>query len=107
MGDVWVVTKPTVYVICGSSTCERWAAAQGLWVWTDSARWRRAPGAPRLRRREIAVDDGTYLPSPEIIENARSARGGWTQSTLAAWGVPWPPPKGWRADLERQWKART
>ncbi|WP_344761245.1 hypothetical protein, partial [Micrococcus yunnanensis] len=29
----------------------------------------------------------------------------WTKAQLAAWGVPWLPPKGWRAELEEQWKA--
>ena len=33
------------------------------------------------------------------IEAAKSPRGGFTRSTLAAWGVPWPPPKGWRRAL--------
>ena len=35
----------------------------------------------------------------EEIEAARSRRGGWTAATLAGWGVPWPPPKGWRERL--------
>lgn len=25
----------------------------------------------------------------------RTKAGGWTKATLAGWGVPWPPPKGW------------
>jgi hypothetical protein len=33
------------------------------------------------------------------IEAGKSARGGFTREQLAAWGVPWPPPKGWRARL--------
>jgi hypothetical protein len=33
------------------------------------------------------------------IEDARSPAGGWSAKTLAAWGVPWPPPKGWRKRL--------
>ncbi len=33
------------------------------------------------------------------IENARSPRGGWTRETLRQWGVPWPPPKGWKRAL--------
>ena len=32
----------------------------------------------------------------EQIEAGRSAKGGWTRAQLAKWGVPWPPPKGWR-----------
>ncbi len=33
------------------------------------------------------------------IRAAMSPKGGWSRSTLAKWGVPWPPPKGWRAKL--------
>lgn len=35
------------------------------------------------------------------IDAAKSARGGWTRATLAKWGVPLPPPKGWRRALLR------
>lgn len=31
-----------------------------------------------------------------------TAKGGFTRQTLAAWGVPWPPPKGWKASLLSQ-----
>lgn len=37
----------------------------------------------------------------EEIEDARTSRGGWTRATLESWGVPWPPPKGWRMALIR------
>lgn len=33
------------------------------------------------------------------IDAAKSAKGGWDRATLAAWGVGWPPPKGWRQSL--------
>ena len=33
------------------------------------------------------------------IEAAMTGSGGWTRATLASWGVRWPPPKGWKADL--------
>ena len=39
------------------------------------------------------------MVTAEEIEAARSEAGGWTKETLAAWNVPWPPPKGWKADL--------
>lgn len=35
------------------------------------------------------------------IEAAASPRGGFTRRQLAAWGVPWPPPKGWKKRLIR------
>jgi hypothetical protein len=37
--------------------------------------------------------------SREQIEKARTERGGWTRAQLAEWGVPWPPPKGWKKRL--------
>jgi hypothetical protein len=33
------------------------------------------------------------------IERGKSPKGGWTRATLAAWGVSWPPPKGWKEKL--------
>lgn len=33
------------------------------------------------------------------IKAAMTPEGGWTKETLAKWGVPWPPPKGWKAAL--------
>lgn len=37
--------------------------------------------------------------SDEEIEAGKTAKGGFSRATLAKWGVPWPPPKGWRAAL--------
>ena len=36
------------------------------------------------------------------IEAARTPKGGWTRAQLAEWGVPWPPPKGWKQQLIEQ-----
>jgi hypothetical protein len=33
------------------------------------------------------------------IEAARSDKGGFTRATLAEWGVPWPPPSGWKKEI--------
>lgn len=33
------------------------------------------------------------------LQNAKTPNGGWNRSTLEKWGVPWPPPKGWKAAL--------
>lgn len=35
----------------------------------------------------------------EEIEAKKTAAGGWTKKDLEAWGVPWPPPKGWKRQL--------
>lgn len=51
--------------------------------------------------------DGVYAPAPspeEVAAAATSPRGGWSAKQLAAWGVPWPPPKGWREDLARRYR---
>lgn len=45
------------------------------------------------------------LPSPEEVEGAKSPAGGWTRVTLSRWGIGWPPPKGWRKELERAFAA--
>ena len=38
-------------------------------------------------------------PTAAEIEAARTPAGGWTRDQLAQWGVPWPPPKGWKRAL--------
>jgi hypothetical protein len=38
----------------------------------------------------------------QLVEAARTPAGGWTRATLAEWGVPWPPPRGWKAKLTAQ-----
>lgn len=45
----------------------------------------------------------THIPSREEIEYHRTPRGGFTKATLAMWGVPWPPPKGWLENLVNQY----
>ena len=41
--------------------------------------------------------------SREEIEACRTPKGGYsfTRERLASWGVPWPPPAGWRRALQR------
>ena len=41
----------------------------------------------------------TAAISDETIRAAMSPKGGWKRATLEKWGVPWPPPKGWRDKL--------
>lgn len=66
---------------------------------------RRARHPDRGRNRPLApvpapVD--TNLPTPEEVEGASTGAGGWSRAALSRWGVPWPPPKGWRRALEAQ-----
>jgi ribonuclease HI len=38
----------------------------------------------------------------EEIAAGATSKGGYTKAQLAEWGVPWPPPKGWRKALIEQ-----
>lgn len=42
------------------------------------------------------------MPTREEIESKMTERGGWTAAQLEEWGVPWPPPKGWKEKLEAE-----
>jgi len=50
----------------------------------------------------MTAPKGPRTPTPVEIEAAKTPAGGWTKATLASWGVPWPPPKGWRRELEER-----
>ena len=39
------------------------------------------------------------MPLPENPEDYRTENGGYTRAQLAAWGIAWPPPKGWKKGL--------
>jgi hypothetical protein len=52
---------------------------------------------------EVAL--GSRPPSPEEVMALRTPAGSWTKKTLASWGVPWPPPKGWRVKLKNAYNA--
>jgi hypothetical protein len=52
--------------------------------------------ARHSQRRRAAM---ARMDAAKMIEAAKSPNGGWTKETLAGWGVPWPPPKGWKRDL--------
>lgn len=57
IGDMWMVTQPKVFVICGEGACERWAWAQGLTIYTTATAWNAGatsparPPSPSIRRR--------------------------------------------------------
>lgn len=39
------------------------------------------------------------IVTAEEIEAKKTPKGAWTRAQLAEWGVPWPPPRGWREAL--------
>ena len=49
------------------------------------------------------ADGSVPAPSPEAVTAAStSPSGAWTAKRLRAWGIRWPPPKGWRQELARK-----
>jgi hypothetical protein len=44
------------------------------------------------------------VPSPEEVAAAQTEAGGWSREQLKQWGIPWPPPHGWRKYLEAKWR---
>jgi hypothetical protein len=70
-------------------------------------KWIRTPLAIRRERRMEAKRAKrvlVWLPSPKEIELNKTAKGGWTRITLESWGVPWPPRKGWKKELEEKFR---
>ena len=57
---------------------------------------RDAENAPRL-----ALVPAGAVPESEILAARTTPFGGWSRKVLENWGVPWPPPRGWRKRLER------
>ncbi len=53
-----------------------------------------------MARDEKQIRAPAKLPSHEEIEAARTPAGGWKRKQLELWGVPWPPPRGWKKALE-------
>lgn len=45
---------------------------------------------PQHAGQRITLDD---------IEAAKTPRGGWTRQQIEAWGLTWPPRKGWKYRL--------
>jgi hypothetical protein len=46
------------------------------------------------------------MPTAREIEARKTKSGSWTRATLAEWGVPWPPPRGWKQTLVLEDQAR-
>ena len=44
-------------------------------------------------------EDQRRIYTEEEIEAGRTAKGGFSREQLEKWGVPWPPPKGWKKRL--------
>lgn len=70
------------------------------------AKKRRGKLSRRMREARAILDKGMYvIPSPDDVLAAATGGCGWSAKTLATWGVPWPPPAGWRNELQKRWLA--
>lgn len=75
----------------GRTVCtNRWGAA--------AVELSRQARAARRTPEQEAILASLPRVNPEEIEACRTERGGYsfTKERLARWGVPWPPPPGWR-----------
>lgn len=58
----------------------------------------------------LVLDTSMPAPSPEEVLLSRTPKSiaagneAWSAKTLASWGVPWPPPRGWRIVLRARWE---
>ena len=71
---------------------------------TLSQQAKAARRTPEQAAELAAILAGLPRVSREEIEACRTPAGGYsfTRERLAAWGVPWPPPPGWRRTLLRE-----
>src|SRR5215204_3749932 len=66
------------------------------------ARQRAASGRPGIGA-DMQDRESRPAPSPEEVADAStSPHGSWAAKQLRDWGVPWPPPAGWRKELARK-----
>ena len=72
------------------------------WTVAAIAYKRQSRAAWRTPEQEAALAALPRVPSEEI-EACRLPDGGYRfdRATLTRWGVPWPPPAGWRKAVER------
>ena len=75
----------------------------GRWAKAAIARRRRNKAA-RLTPEQKAILAALPAVPPEEIEACRQPDGHYNfdRATLERWGVPWPPPAGWRQAIERK-----
>lgn len=88
--DIWITTGP---LVDGCLQVHNFASH------ADAAK----AGFPWAGKETASQCTQRRVPSPHEIAAAATPAGGWTAAQLAEWGVPWPPPRGWRGKLEVQW----
>lgn len=91
------------------------AEAQSFDICTGCRHWSKSGAADRcdcachakVAARKIAPDSAMSPGEQEAhaaewrkrIAEGKSPGGSWSRATLAQWGVPWPPPRGWKEAL--------
>jgi hypothetical protein len=96
------IDNPARMAIRAAVMCPNCGAKPGEFCASASGNLRAGNHVSRLNayRRAYPMQAGVLTEAD--IEAGKSQRGGFTREQLAAWGVPWPPPKGWRATLTTQ-----
>ena len=93
------IDSPVRMAIRAAVKCPNCRAKPGEFCTTTTFRPRAQNHISRMNAFQRAHPGQEGVLTEADIERGRSARGGWTREQLAAWGVPWPPPKGWKAML--------
>lgn len=65
------------------------------------------PNRAPKKKKIASGSERTPITEAQIIA-AQTPKGGWKRSPFESWGVPWPPPKGWRKQIVTHgipWKA--
>jgi hypothetical protein len=84
----------------GRTVCKGRYRAAMITLGREARAARRTPAEAAELERQLAAL--ARVPAEEI-EACRTPGGGYsfTRERLASWGVPWPPPPGWRRAIER------
>lgn len=83
----------------GRSVCKSRFGAAAVALSQQAKAARRTPA----QEAQLAAILAGPQVSREEIEACRTPAGGYrfTRERLASWGIPWPPPPGWRQALQR------
>ncbi len=58
------------------------------------------------RKANATMDESMVTLNLELIQLASTRNGGFTRAQLEVFGIPWPPPRGWKRGLVGQLVAR-
>ena len=94
--------EPCKGPVSGATVHKQRYVAAAIEIKRQAKAARQTPGQAAEQAAALAALAKLPRVSREEIEACRTPAGGYrfTKERLAAWGVPWPPPPGWRQALE-------